>query len=240
MEKVIGFINDSGFVGWCIIAVGFFAIGIAIERFRALYSKYGMNTEEFMSKIQNLVLAKKTDEALLLCGQMEGKPMANAFKKILEKSDQDDEAIFQAHDIAMSENMPLFSKRTHYLSMLSNVATLLGLLGTIEGLIVSFAAVAQADPAQKQAMLAHGISVSMYTTALGLIVAIPGMILFSLIVSRQNEMIEQMTEKCGKLTELLTSTQSNHFQRDAVYRSEMSTPNSTNNIKPPSKDVKAS
>lgn len=238
--KVLQFIIDAGFIGWCIVFVGFAMIGLSAERFKALFMNYTINSEEFMGKIQTLILAKKTDEALLLCGQLEGKPLANAFKKIIEKSDQDDESIFQAHDIALSENIPLFNKRTHYLSMLANVSTLLGLLGTIEGLIVSFAAVAQADPAAKQAMLAHGISVSMYTTALGLVVAIPAMVLFSVLVSRQNSMIEQTTEKCGKLTELLTSTHSSTLQKENVYRSEMPTHNAPPAAKPPSTNAKAS
>lgn len=206
MSSVLQFINDAGFIGWCIMLTGFGGMALVIERSRVLYFKYGMNVEDFMSKIQTLVLAKKTDEALLVCGQMEGKPLVNAFKTILEKADRDDEAIFLAHDIAMSENAPQLTKRIHYLSMLANVATLLGLLGTIHGLILSFAAVAQADPSQKQAMLAHGISVSMYTTALGLVVAIPAMVAYSFLVSRQNELVEQLTEKTGKLTELLTTS----------------------------------
>lgn len=117
----------------------------------------------------------------------------------------------------MSEVVPLYTKRLHYLSMLANVATLLGLLGTIHGLILSFQAVAQADPATKQALLANGISVSMYTTALGLAVAIPAMVAYSFLVSRQNELIEQLTEKCSKLTELLTNSHLSGFNKEMVF-----------------------
>ena len=138
-------------------------------------------------------------------------------KQILEKSDRDDETIYQAQDIAMSEVVPLYTKRLHYLSMLANVATLLGLLGTIHGLILSFQAVAIADPAQKQALLANGIAVSMYTTALGLAVAIPAMVAFSFLVSKQNELLEQLTEKCSKLTELLTNSHMQGLTKDIVY-----------------------
>lgn len=225
---LLQFINDAGFVGWCIMLVGFGALALVVERANVLYFKFGMNTEEFMTKVQTLVLARKSDEALVLCSQLNGKPLANAFKTILEKADRDDDTIFQAHDIAMSENVPPLTKRLHYLSMFANVATLMGLLGTIHGLILSFAAVAQADPAQKQAMLAHGISVSMYTTALGLIVAIPAMIFYSFLVSRQNQLVEQLTEKCGKLTEMLTGshipslTKQNIFP-DSVGKEQMTT-----------------
>lgn len=211
------FMNDSGFVGWCILLVGIGALVLIAERAKVLYKDYGMNVDEFMAKVQNLVLAKKVDEALLLCSQLDKKPLASAFKTILEKADRDDDTIFQAHDIAMSENVPRYTKRLHYLSMLANVATLMGLLGTIHGLILSFQAVAAADPAQKQALLAHGISVSMYTTALGLAVAIPAMVFFSFLTARQNQLVEELSEKCSKLTELLTSAHIPNLTRQNVF-----------------------
>jgi len=204
--EILHFIQLSGVVGWTILLTGVAAAALVVERSRTLYFAYGMNVDEFTNKIQTLVLGKKNEEAIVACAQLESKPLARAFKIILEKSDRDDETIFQAQDIAMSEVVPMYTKRLHYLSMLANVATLLGLLGTIHGLILSFQAVAQADPAQKQAMLASGIAVSMYTTALGLAVAIPAMVTYSFLVSRQNELLEQLTEKCSKLTEVLTSS----------------------------------
>lgn len=217
MGGVLQFINDAGPIGWAIMLVGVGSMALVVERAKVLYFKFGMNVDDFMTRVQTLVLARKTDEALTVCAQMQGKPLANAFKTILEKADRDDDTIFQAHDIAMSENEPLITKRIHYLSMFANVATLMGLLGTIHGLIVSFAAVAQADPSTKQAMLAHGISVSMYTTALGLVVAIPVMMAYSFLVSRQNQLKEQLTEKCGKLTEMLTNSHIPSFNRETVF-----------------------
>jgi biopolymer transport protein ExbB len=200
------FMNSAGVVGYTILFTGIGALALIVERARTLYFNYGLNVDEFTGKIQTLVLGKKNEEAIIACAQLESKPLARAFKVILEKSDRDDETIFQAQDIAMAEVVPLYTKRLHYLSMLANVATLLGLLGTIHGLILSFQAVAQADPAEKQAMLASGIAVSMYTTALGLAVAIPAMVAFSFLTSRQNQLLEQLTEKCSKLTEVLTSS----------------------------------
>jgi biopolymer transport protein ExbB/TolQ len=236
MSGFLHFIGEAGVIGWIILLTGVGSLVLVAERAKVLFFKYGMNVDDFMAKIQNLVLAKKLDEALLLCAQMEQKPLARAFKAILEKADRDDETIFQAHDIAMSENIPLYTKRLHYLSMLANVATLLGLLGTIHGLILSFQAVAQADPAQKQALLAQGISVSMYTTALGLAVAIPAMVFFSFLTSRQNQLIEQISEKCAKLTELLTSFHVPQLTRQTVFP-EQAAPTTSKTVPPPSAKV---
>lgn len=237
MSEFYNFIIQSGVVGWIIMATGVSVIALAFERARTLYFDYGMDVDAFSSKIQTLVLSKKIDEAIVTCAQLKNKPLANAFKVILEKADRDDETIFQAQDIAMAETVPLYTKRLHYLSMLANVATLLGLLGTIHGLILSFQAVAQADPAQKQAMLASGIAVSMYTTALGLAVAIPAMVLFSFLTSRQNELLEDLSEKCSKLTETLTSSHVSSLDKNHVFPSAH--PNGSAPV-PPSSTHKAS
>lgn len=214
---IMEILGSAGIMGWVILATGIGSMALVAERARALYFSYGMDADQFMNKVQNLILAKKVDEAIVLCNQMDKKPMAKAFKTILEKADRDDETIFQAHDIAMSEAVPMYTKRLHYLSMLANVATQLGLLGTIYGLILAFKAVAQADPATKQQLLANGISVSLYTTALGLAVAIPVMVFYSFLFARQNVLLEQLQEKCGKLTEILTGSHVPTLNRANIF-----------------------
>jgi len=235
MMQLIKFVNDSGVVGWVIIAVGLGSLALMVERFYSLYFKYALNSNQFATKVQSLVSQNKYEEALVLCHDLKEKPLAQAYKTILEKSDQSEDSIFQAQDIALSETIPLVTKGLHHLSMAANVATLLGLLGTIHGLILSFAAVAQADPAQKQTLLANGVSVSMYTTALGLVVAIPLMIAYSFLVSKQNEIIEKIQEKTGKLTEQLTSFENAFHNSGTTSKSP-----SHKAPPPPSADKKAS
>lgn len=235
---ILDVIGHAGPVGYIIVATGIGSVALMVERAKALYMNYGMDAEGFMSKIQNLVLAKKIDEAIVLCNQLDSKPMAKAFKTILEKADRDDETIFQSHDIAMAEAVPMYTRRLHYLSMLANVVTQLGLLGTIYGLILAFQAVAQADPATKQQLLSQGISVSLYTTALGLAVAIPVMVAYSFLFSRQNVLLEQLQEKCGKLTELLTGSHVPALNRANVFPDAQ--PRNSNGTMPPPAGHKAS
>lgn len=235
---IMDVLGHAGPMGFIIVATGIGSFALVAERIRQLFFVFAMDSEGFMNKIQNLVLSKKIDEAIVLCNQLDSKPMAKAFKTILEKADRDDETIFQSHDIAMSEAVPMYTKRLHYLSMLANVATQLGLLGTIYGLILAFQAVAQADPATKQQLLSSGISVSLYTTALGLAVAIPVMVSYSFLFSRQNELLEQLQEKCGKLTELLTGSHVPTLNRANIFPDAPTKPNS--NSTPPPAGHKAS
>lgn len=211
------FFIDAGVVGWTIIATGLVTFGLIAERSYQLFFKYKINSNLLWNKIESAVNLNQGEEALVMLAQMEAHPMAAALKNIIEKADRDDQSIFQAYDISMSEQIPKFGHRVQYLSMLANVATLLGLLGTIHGLILSFKAVAAADAASKQVLLANGISVSMYTTALGLAVAIPAMVAFSILINRQNILAEETIEKCNKLTELLTS--SRFFKQKSLLQS---------------------
>jgi biopolymer transport protein ExbB/TolQ len=88
--------------------------------------------------------------------------------------------------------LPRLEKRTHYLATFANIATLLGLLGTIIGLIKAFTAVAAANPAEKADLLSASISVAMNTTAFGLMVAIPLLLIHTLLQTKTTELIDSL------------------------------------------------
>ena len=94
-------------------------------------------------------------------------------KRVLERSDREDAALDTSLDIAAGEIAPKLMRSLAYLSMISNVVTLIGLFGTVVGLDHVVKAVSFADPAQKQSLLADGISLAMHATMMGLMVAIP-------------------------------------------------------------------
>jgi biopolymer transport protein ExbB/TolQ len=93
--------------------------------------------------------------------------------------------------------------RVEFLAMLGNVGTLLGLLGTIVGMIRSFAAISQADQLTKAAMLATGVSEAMHATAYGLIMAIPAIVMYSVLQNRINKLSEDMTQGALRIFNLL-------------------------------------
>jgi biopolymer transport protein ExbB/TolQ len=97
-----------------------------------------------------------------------------------------------AMEESMMETIPRLEKRTHYLAMFANIATLLGLLGTIIGLIKAFTAVAQVDPSMKAEILSTSISVAMNTTAFGLIVAIPLLLFYTVLQTKTTTIIDSL------------------------------------------------
>jgi len=102
------------------------------------------------------------------------------------------EDVEQAMEESLMEVMPRLEKRTHYLATFANIATLLGLLGTIIGLINAFTAVSSANPAEKADLLSASISVAMNTTAFGLIVAIPLLLLHTLLQTKTTEIVDSL------------------------------------------------
>jgi len=110
-----------------------------------------------------------------------------------------------AVDEATMEQLPRISKRTEYLNMIANISTLMGLLGTIQGLIQAFTAVSNVDAAQKATMLAGGISMALNTTAFGLMVAIPCMVSYSILNSMSDQILDDIDQFSLKLVNFLSS-----------------------------------
>ncbi len=203
--KIFEMIADGGIPAFIIVAMGLFALAIIVERVKVLYKDYGINSESFMKHIRGMVMKDQIEDAITFCANQGDKPLPHVVKAVLERSDRDDESINQGMDIAMAEVIPKLGKRLGYLAMIANVSTLVGLLGTIQGLILSFEAVSFADPSQKQELLAQGISMAMNTTALGLSVAIPVMITYAFLHARQGRLLEEVSEHSAKVVDILTT-----------------------------------
>jgi biopolymer transport protein ExbB/TolQ len=114
------------------------------------------------------------------------------------------EDVEQAMEESLMEVMPRLEKRTHYLATFANIATLLGLLGTIIGLITAFTAVSAANPAEKANMLSSSISVAMNTTALGLIVAIPLLLVHSVLQAKTTAIVDSLEMASVKFLNAIT------------------------------------
>jgi biopolymer transport protein ExbB len=121
-------------------------------------------------------------------------------------------------EIAMEESMmeiiPQLEKRTPYVALLSNIATLLGLLGTIMGLIEAFTAVANANPAEKADLLSASISVAMNTTAFGLMSAIPLLLLHAKLTSTTGQIVDSLEMASVKVLNSISDFNRRHFEKE--------------------------
>ena len=112
--------------------------------------------------------------------------------------------IQMAMEEGLLEVVPRLEKRTHYLATLANIATLLGLLGTIIGLTEAFSTVSAADPAEKANMLSASISIAMNTTAFGLMVAIPLLLIHAVMQTKTSELVDTLEMVTVRLSNLIT------------------------------------
>jgi biopolymer transport protein ExbB len=186
-----------------ILIVGAFSLAIIIERVYALYWRYPVNSTEFLLEVKQRILNNDVASGIQLCASQGQALAAGIVKAGLMRASRDNKQIQANLEIFAHESISLVKKRIAYLAMFANVATLLGLLGTIGGLIKAFGAVANVDAATRSMMLADGISTSMNATAAGLAVAIPTMIAFSVLQSRANRLTEELENSAMVTMDLL-------------------------------------
>lgn len=191
------------------IAMGL-SIAFTIERFLRLYLQYYTDGAAFMFEIQKYVLANDLDGAIRLCNGAGQAALPRVIKAGLQRASRDETQIQNAIDASSLEVIPKLERRLPYLALIANLATLLGLLGTISGLIRSFAAVGLADPSKRQAILAAGIAEAMNATAFGLVTAIFTMIVHSILTARATKILEEIDEFGVKLLDLLSARKYRH------------------------------
>lgn len=200
-NQILDFFEKGGLFMGIILLVWGVGIAICLERFAKL-KKLDVNGASFMNEIQRYILSNDIQGAIRVCsGTMAALP--KVLKSGLKRSKQNTEQIQNAVDATALEVIPKVESKLNYLQLIANISTLFGLLGTIQGLISSFAAVAAADPTQKAEMLANGIAKAMNTTFLGLLSAISIMILHSILTAKAEKIINSIDEYSVKLIDLL-------------------------------------
>jgi biopolymer transport protein ExbB len=202
MDFLISFFQSGGPFMYAILAV--FALGmvIAVERLVVISATQG-KTNRVWKQLTPMLKANDLARAENML-QNQATPLARVLQYGLAKlrTNAKREAVEAAMEEGIMEVMPELEQRTHYLATLANIATLLGLLGTIIGLIQAFTAVASADPAEKADLLSASISVAMNTTAFGLTAAIPMILIHSFLATKTTRLvdnIEMATVKCLNL-----------------------------------------
>tara|TARA_Y100000780_G_scaffold232553_1_gene265955 strand:- start:63756 stop:64436 length:681 start_codon:yes stop_codon:yes gene_type:complete len=202
VNSLADFIQSGGIFMWIILIIWAVGIAISLERFMKLSFKFDVDGSSFMNELQRYILSNDIQGAIRVCsGSVAALP--RVLKSGLKRASQSSEQIQNAIDATALEVIPKVELRLNYLQMIANISTLFGLLGTIQGLIQSFSAVASADPAQKAELLATGISKAMNTTFLGLLAAISIMMLHTFLSSKSEKIVNEIDEFSVKLLDLL-------------------------------------
>nr|WP_297348854.1 MotA/TolQ/ExbB proton channel family protein [uncultured Glaciecola sp.] len=192
MDTIVRFFQEGGAFMFPISIVLAIGLAIALERYWFLGFAKRTNKKAFR-EIEPL-LANQNFDKIIQITQNSTAPIARVIGAGITRLGISPrrEDIEYAMEEGLMETIPRLEKRTQYLGMLANISTLLGLLGTIIGLIAAFSAVANADPSEKASLLSQSISVAMNTTAFGLIAAIPLLLLHSLLNTKTAEIVDSM------------------------------------------------
>jgi biopolymer transport protein ExbB/TolQ len=183
---------------WVILFVGLAGVGIAVERILYIYFRSSKNRDKFLLDFGSLVAGKKFEEAVNLCKNSQ-LPIAAVMGAIVGVHDKGKDAIIAASDAAFLTEAPRVNRYLSIIAMIASIATLLGLSGTIFGLIITFDAVANKPAAERPQALANGISVAMGTTLLGLAAAIPLLVIQGFLTMFSERVIQEMEEKSLKV-----------------------------------------
>ncbi len=197
--------HEGGWMMHPILAAFFVVIGLVIDRIHALYFRASIDKEAFLRGLKKHIYAGELDKAISYTSQQKKTPLTSVIKAGLINVPKGDADVQAAMDEATLRESPKIEKRTGYLAMLGNVATLLGLLGTIVGLIHAFGAVANANPADKATILALSISEAMNCTAFGLLTAIPALVAYSVLQGRTQHMMDEINETSVAVLNLIVS-----------------------------------
>ncbi|MGD8560203.1 MAG: MotA/TolQ/ExbB proton channel family protein [Gammaproteobacteria bacterium] len=191
-SAVVNFFQEGGVFMYPILLV--LALGVAIALERYMYLTYAKQTNRSMwQKLVPLLQRNDYKQAMAVSSASKadiGKILTYGLTRLQASRQRTD--IEMAMEEGLMEVIPRLEKRTHYLATFANIATLLGLLGTIIGLIRAFTAVASANPADKADLLSASISVAMNTTAFGLMVAIPLLLMFTVLQTKTTELVDSM------------------------------------------------
>lgn len=182
MEGIARFFVEGGIWMIPIAFCSMLVLAVVIERCYSLLVIHSQDAADLISQIRRAVEANQFDKAFKLCDVKPDSALSRLCKHALQQAGKSEDDIKLGVEEAVLEAIPAVQRRGHTLSGLASLATLMGLLGTVMGLIEAFTVVADAPPDQKSVLLTRAISVAMNCTAFGLMVAIPAMF-FQLVLS---------------------------------------------------------
>ncbi len=192
-----GFTSSDAIWMWTILAAQIVSVAIIIERAVALFGARKVNQKDLSKVIAEDIRSGNLDKALRRSMQLGSKEPLGVVAAAGIQAAMDmggkEEIQLKMDEVLLEENSRV-EKRIGFLAMFANVATLLGLLGTITGLIHSFAGIANANPAEKATILSQGISLAMNTTAYGLIVAVPALIMYAVLQNRASRLTDDLNK----------------------------------------------
>lgn len=201
----VNIIIQGGILMWPIMMCSVIGLAIIIERIFVL-RRADIDTREFMDVMRQVLRQNRIREAVEICDETEA-PVARILKAGILKHDRSKEDIREAIEEAGRFEIPRLERHLSALATCSTIAPLLGLLGTVQGMIKAFSQIQNKRGQVNPSDLAEGIGNALITTAAGLTVAIPILVVHNYFITRVDNMVLEMELSSSELIELLTQHQ---------------------------------
>ncbi len=215
MQGFAKFLEEGGPLMYLNLATSVLVLALIADRLIFFLGKSSVNAKAFLEQIRKLVLANNVDRAVKLCSATSA-PVAQVAKAGLQRMHKGEIAVAQSIEETLVDVTPHLKKRIQVLWSLANIATLIGLLGTVVGLITAFGAVAAAKPEEKSAMLSRGISEALNNTAMGLGIAVTCIIAHAILSAFSKKQIADTEAFALKLENLLAESAASGVQAPKV------------------------
>jgi biopolymer transport protein ExbB/TolQ len=196
ITSIANFFAEGGIWMWPILMAQIVSMALIAERIYALYIQRSISARRMVQMFEEDIKRGQVDKVMARAQNMSNKPLAT-LAKIGAQTSMDfsgREELQLKMDEVLIEEAGRVENRVGYLAVLANVAPLLGLLGTIVGLIRCFGSIANVNAAEKAKILAAGVAEAMNATAYGLVVAVPALVAFAILQSRSNSLVEDLNK----------------------------------------------
>ncbi len=200
MPALLNAFNEGGVFMYFILCFALFSAVFLVERYRALYLQNKLVPDNFRQRVLEYWAKGEytaAEDYAKTSGTHLGSVIAVASR--IKATGGGVEELQARMDEQLNSQISIIDRRTPFLAMFGNVATLLGLLGTIAGMIHSFGAVAKASPMDRATLLSRGISEAMNCTAFGLLVAVPALVMYAVYQNKTDKLVQGLTQKTTEM-----------------------------------------
>jgi biopolymer transport protein ExbB len=209
MGELFEILNEGGPFMYAILGLSIFALGVILHKAYILYYKYRLSEDEVTQAIIKSVENNSYARAIQFCNAKDH-PLTNILKAGLIRANRTEKEIRRGMEVAATNELPQVRKGTWLLPQLANTATLLGLLGTIRGLIVAFSGMEGGDAVKRQEALSKGIALAFSATFFALTTAVIMILLYLILLSKQNRLLAKMEHSATTLVDALVGKNKNY------------------------------
>lgn len=207
MTELLQEFHAGGIFMYLILVVSLFSLALVIKKTVDIFFTYRLSEDGITQRIVQYIQSDNYTRALEVCNSKDH-PLTNILKSALLRANKSDKEIERAVTISAASELPKLRRGTNTLPHLSNIATLLGLLGTIHGLIVAFTGMDAGDSVKRQEALSQGIAIAFRATFFALSVAVILIAAYVFFFNKQNKLVSRMEHSASTVVDALLSSKS--------------------------------